>query len=54
MDIDKKTKKELIALFKQMLDAGQLHGKYANLTPDEGAYLQTEWRITLEREMKRV
>lgn len=52
--MDKKTKKELIALFKQMLETGTMSGKYADLKPDEGGYLQTEWTITLNREIRRV
>ena len=52
--MDNKVKKELVALFKKMLDEGLESGKFGDLKPDEGGYLQTEYTITLKRETKRV
>lgn len=52
--MDKKTKKELLNLFKRMLEEGKDKGKFGDLKPDEGAYLQTEWTITITKEMRRV
>lgn len=54
MAIEKKDKKALLTLLKRMLASGEYSGRYVDLKPDEGAYLQTEWTITIEKDMKRV
>lgn len=52
---DKNTKKELLKIFKDMLESGNMKGKFGDLKPEaDGGYLQTEWTITITKDIKRV
>lgn len=52
---DKNTKKELLKIFKAMLDSGEMNGKLGNLKPEpDGGFLQTQWEITITKDIKRV
>lgn len=52
--MDKNTKKELLNLFKQMLESGEMKGKFGDLHPTDNGYEQTEWTITIEKKTRAV
>ena len=53
--MDKNTKKELLKVFKDMLENNNMKGKFGDLKPEpDGGYLQTEWTITIDKTSKRV
>lgn len=52
--MDRNTKKELLALFKRMLDEGLSSGKLGDLKPNGDGYKQVEYRITITKEERDV